>query len=56
LPIAASIYNKDLVQGLVEPVLQELGSHVQDVIDDVEEQVDVVWDNEAKLESEADQL
>jgi hypothetical protein len=56
LPITASIYDKDRVQGLVKPVLQEFGAHCQNVVDDVEEQVDVVWHYKGKLESEADQL
>ena len=56
MPIAAAIYDKNRVQGLVNPVLQELSPHVQDVIDDVEEQVDIVWDYKGKLESIANQL
>jgi hypothetical protein len=56
LTIAASIYDNDRVQGLVKPVLQEFGTHCQNVVDDVEEQVDVVWHYDGKLESETDQL
>ena len=49
LPIVAAIYDKYRVQGLVKPVLQELSPHVQDIINDVEKQVDVVWDYNGKL-------
>jgi delta 1-pyrroline-5-carboxylate dehydrogenase len=56
LSITAAIYDKHRVQRLIKQVLQELGAHVQDVIYDVKEQVDIVWDYKGKLESEADQL